>query len=72
MVTGCDGGHYTQAGHVVKMQDACARKNHYDSGFRVQRPARTGAVILDLLRHVRIGPAAIMPRQLLLSRTLAT
>jgi hypothetical protein len=37
------------------------------SGFRVQGSTRTGAIILDFLRHVRIGPAAINPRQWLLS-----
>jgi hypothetical protein len=37
------------------------------SGFRVQESTRTSATLLDFLRHVRIGPAAISPRQLLLS-----
>jgi hypothetical protein len=29
-VNGCNGGHYTQAGHVVKMQDGCSRKTLND------------------------------------------
>jgi hypothetical protein len=29
------------------------------SGFRVQGSTRTGAIILDLLRHVKIGPTAM-------------
>jgi hypothetical protein len=35
--------------------------NYYglrSQGSRVQRSTRTGAITLDLLRHVRIGPAA--------------
>jgi hypothetical protein len=37
------------------------------SGFRVQGSTRTGAIILDLLRHVRIGPEEIRPQQRLFS-----
>jgi hypothetical protein len=37
------------------------------SGLRVQGSMRTGAIILDLLRHVRTGPTAIRFWQLLLS-----
>jgi hypothetical protein len=37
------------------------------SGLRVQGSTRTGAIILELLRHVSIGPAGISPRQPLLS-----
>jgi hypothetical protein len=29
-MNGCDGGHYTLAGHVVKMQDACYPKTLND------------------------------------------
>jgi hypothetical protein len=61
-VNGCNGGHYTQAGHVVKKQDGCPPKNRNCSGLRVQGSTRTGAIILDLLRYVKIGPAAIRPR----------
>jgi len=43
------------------LQNVCPSRGNY-SGLRVQGSTRTDAMILDLLRHVGIGPAAIRPR----------